>query len=170
LHSDASHATLLPMDVYKEAEQLAKVPMLAGLKSSKLKLLAFTSELVTLEPGQILFHRGEPSDCTFVIMQGMAEVLTTGQDGKPLIVLSLGMHELIGEMGAITNAPRIASVRAANKLLVLRIERDTFLGLLSENSDVALDVMQQLTNKLAKSHAQAEQLEIALQNAGLPHP
>ncbi len=158
------------MDVYKEAEQLSKVPMLAGLQPSKLKLLAFTSELVSVQPGQILFHKGEPSDCTYVIMQGAVEILTTGQDGKPLVVLSLGIHELIGEMGTITNAPRIASVRAANELLVLRIERDTFLSLLSENPDVALDVMQQLTNKLTKSHAQAEQLKIALQNAGLTPP
>jgi len=160
----------LSMDVYKEAEQLAKVPMLSRLKTSKLKLLAFTSELVTLRPGQMLFHKGEPSDCTFVIMQGTAEVLTTGQDGKPLVVVNLGIHQLIGEMGVITNAPRIASIRAADELLVMRIERDTFLALLSENSDVALDVMQQLTNKLAKSHAQAEQLKIALQNSDVKHP
>ncbi len=158
------------IDVYKEAEQLAKVPMFSGLKPSKLKLLAFTSELVAFLPGQMLFHKGEPSDCAFVIMQGTAEVLTTDLAGKPLVLARLGVHDLIGEMGVIAAAPRTASIRATGKLLVLRIERDTFLGLLSENADAALDVMQQLTRKLAKSHAQVEQLEIALQNAGQEHP
>jgi len=154
------------MDVYKEAEQLAKVPMLSGLGPSKLKLLAFTSELVTFQPGQLVCNKGEPSNCTFVIMQGSAEVLTIGHDGEALAIFSLGVHELIGEMGVITNAPRMASVQAATRLVVLRIERDTFLSLLSENPDVALNVMRQLTSKLTKSHAQAERLEIALQRNG----
>jgi len=47
--------------------------------------------------------------------------------------------------------------------LALRIADDMFLKLLAENSEVALDVMRQLSEKLARSHHQFEELQSKLQ-------
>ncbi len=46
------------MALLKEAECLRKVPMFTKLDASKLKLLAFTSELLTFEDGEVLFREG----------------------------------------------------------------------------------------------------------------
>ena len=45
----------------------------------------------------------------------------------------------------------------------LRIEGDMFLDLLAENPSVALDVMRQLSEKLARSHKGFEQVQLELQ-------
>ena len=147
------------MDVFQEAEQLKQVPMFSKLAPAKLKLMAFTSEAVTFQGGQILFHVNDPTDCVYVIMDGEVEILAESEDGELFPVVTRGRNELIGEMAVLNNAPRSATLRANGVVKTLRISNDTFLKLLSENPDVALDVMRQLSDKLLQSHEQVEQMQ-----------
>ena len=78
-------------------------------------------------------------------------------------VVTRGQNELIGEMAVLTNSPRSATLRAKGQVRTLRISDDAFLKMLSESPDVALDVMRQLSKKLAESHQQVENLQIRLQ-------
>ncbi len=69
------------MDLKTESDALRKVPMLAKLEPAKLRLLAFTSQLLTYEDAEILFDKGDPSDSTYVLIDGEMEVLVgTGED------------------------------------------------------------------------------------------
>ncbi len=152
------------MDVFQEAEQLKQVPMFAKLDASKLKLLAFTSESVTFQDGEVLFHVNDPSDSAYVIMDGEVEILAEAEGGELVPVVTRGRNELIGEMAVLSNAPRSATLRAKGEVTTLRISNDAFLKLVSENGDIALDVMRQLSDKLARSHAQVEALQSRLQH------
>lgn len=135
--------------------------MFSKLEASKLKLLAFTSEAVEFHDQDILFHVDDPSDSAYVIMSGEVEILVETEDGM-VPVVTRGQNELIGEMAVLTNSPRSATLRAKGSVRTLRISDDAFLKLLSESPDVALDVMRQLSQKLAESHQQVESLQIRL--------
>lgn len=152
------------MDLKTEADALRRVPMFAKLEQSKLKLLAFTSQLLTFEDQEILFDQGDPSDSAYLVMSGDIEVLA-GSGDDVMVASVLGANELVGEMGVLGNAPRSATIRARGQVVALRIEADMFLDLLAENPDVALDVMRQLSDKLARSHRQFEQLQTKLQSS-----
>lgn len=160
------------MDLKTEADALRKVPMFAKLEPSKLRLLAFTSHLLTFEDGEILFKQGDPSDSTYLLLHGEMEVLA-GNEDAPVVAGVLGANELVGEMGVLANRSRSATIRARGAVRALRIEADTFLVLLAENPGVALDVMRQLSGKLARSHKQFEQLQVELhrlRSSGPPGP
>ena len=153
------------MDLKTEADALRKVPMFTKLEPSKLRLLAFTSQLLTFDDDEILFNKGDPSDSTYVVLDGDMEVLVgSGEDVEVAGVL--GINALVGEMGVIANAPRSATIRARGQVVALRIEADLFLELLAENSSVALDVMRQLSIKLARSHRQYEELQLQTSRCG----
>jgi CRP-like cAMP-binding protein len=78
---------------------------------------------------------------------------------------------MIGEMGVIMNAPRTINVRARDHVRVLRIAAPVFLRLLSENPDVALDMMRQLSERLAATTKRLEAAQKALGGAGAAdHP
>ena len=98
------------MDLKTESDALRKVPMFAKLEPSKLRLLAFTSQLLTFEDGEILFEQGDPSDSTYVVLDGDMEVLV-GAGDKIDVAGVLGINELVGEMGVLANAPRSATIR-----------------------------------------------------------
>ena len=138
------------MDLLREAELLRKVPMFSKLDDSKLKLLAFTSQLLTFEPGEELFQLGAPGDCAYVIMDGEADVLANTDEGE-VVAATLRKNQLCGEMAVLMKATRTATVRANAHVEALRITDDAFLRLLSENPDVALDVMRQLSAKIELS-------------------
>jgi CRP-like cAMP-binding protein len=53
-------------------------------------------------------------------------------------------------------------VRAKGALQVLRITDEMFLKLVTENPEVALEVMRQLSDKLTVTHRQVEALESEL--------
>jgi len=146
-------------DVHSEAEQLKQVPMFSRLDASRLKLLAFTSESLQFAAGQILFNHSDPSDAAYVIMEGEVEILGDGPDGEPVALVTRGRNELVGEMAALSNAPRSATLRAKGPVRVLKISNDDFVRLLTENPEVALSVMRELSDKLAKSHEQVEELQ-----------
>ncbi|MFV2032545.1 MAG: Crp/Fnr family transcriptional regulator [Gammaproteobacteria bacterium] len=150
------------LDLAQETDLLRKIPMFAKLNASKLKLLAFTSELVTYEPGEVIFFAGDLADSAFVIMEGAVDVVTETDSGT-LVSLTLQQNQLFGELALLSNAPRSATLKASGKATVMKITAEMFLKLLCENSDLALDVMRQLSDKLAKSHHQVEDLQRQLE-------
>ena len=150
------------MDLAQETDLLRKIPMFAKLNASKLKLLAFTSEMVMYGPGDIVFRAGDLADCAYVIVEGAIDVVTETDTGM-LVALTLHENQLFGEMAVLSNAPRSATLKASGKVKVMKISAEMFLKLLSENSDLALDVMRQLSDKLAKSHHQVETLQQQLE-------
>ena len=150
------------MDLTTEAEMLHKVPMFSKLELSKLKLVAFTSELCTYEGSEVLFEAGDAPDSAYVIMEGAVEIVAETEAG-PVVEGVLGINELFGELGVLTNSPRSATIRARGKLVALRITDEMFLKLLAENPAVALDVMRQLSDKLVRSHEQFVGLQKRLQ-------
>ena len=149
------------MDLSQETDQLRNIPMFAKLDLSKLKLLAFTSEMVNYADGDTIFAQGDSADSAYVIMQGTVDVIAETESG-PLVVAALQQNQLFGEMALLNNVPRVATMKANGNLLVMKITGDMFLKLISENSDVSLDVMRQLSSKLAKSHQQASELQLQL--------
>lgn len=148
----------MTLNLHEQAELLRRVPMFAKLEPSKLKLLAFTSESLTFEDGEVLFHRGDSADCAYVIMEGAVDVLSDTDDGI-VVATTLHANELFGELGVIANEARSATLRARGTLQALRISDEMFLKLLADNSDVALDVMRQLSLKLTRSHRQYEEAQ-----------
>lgn len=147
------------MDINQEVDRLSQIPMFSKVETSKLKLLAFTSQLVEYQDGEILFHADDPADSVYLVMEGEVEILADAvpdTDGDSVIVR--GENSLIGEIAVISKQGRSASVRARGRLTVLRIEDDVFLQLLTGNPAVALDVMKQLSDKLTEAHHANERL------------
>ena len=63
------------MSLLKEdVEVLREVPIFASVDPSKLKLLAFASQRLKFDSGQILCKEGEVGDKAFVIVKGSADV------------------------------------------------------------------------------------------------
>jgi CRP-like cAMP-binding protein len=149
------------LDLLQEAELLRKVPMFARLEPARLKLLAFTSQSLDFTSGEELFRAGDPADSAYVIMEGELEVMADTDAGEVVAVI-LGRNQLVGEMGVLSKAPRSATIRAKGEATALRITDEAFIKLLLDNPEVALDVMRQLSDKLAQSHKQFEDMQSRL--------
>ncbi len=146
------------MDLAEETDLLRKIPMFARMDTSRLKLLAFASEIVAFEDGDVVFNSGDSADFAYVIMEGAVDVVTETDRG-PVVSSTLRQNHLIGELGLLNNAPRNATLIASGSLRAMKITGDMFFRLLRENSEVALDVIRMLSEKLSRSHALVESLQ-----------
>jgi CRP-like cAMP-binding protein len=153
------------MNVDEETAVLSRVPMFAKCEPARLKLLAFTSRALRFAPGDDVIRAGEPSDCTLLILEGTVEFVGhTGQD--EFIISTAGANQMVGEMGVIMNAPRTITVRARDHVRVLRMPAQVFLKLLSENPEVALDMMRTLCERLTATTQGLQKTQAALVDAG----
>jgi CRP-like cAMP-binding protein len=146
------------LDLAEETDLLRKIPMFAKMETSKLKLLAFASEMVSFQNGDIVFNNGDNADYAYVIMEGAVDVITETDKG-PVVTVTLSQNQLIGELGLLNNTPRIATLIANGNLLAMKITAEMFFRILRENSEVALDVIRMLSDKLTHSHEHVEILQ-----------
>ena len=135
-----------------EVRSLRAVPMFKDIETSRLKLLAFTSERLAFPQDTAIFRQGEPSDSAYVIMDGLADVVLETANG-PVAVAELGRDALIGEMGVITGSRRSASIVTRSAVTALRLPKEVFLGMLAEFPALSLAVMRDLAKRLDATNA-----------------
>lgn len=138
------------MSLNEEMMLLKEIPLFAEIDESKLKLIAFISERLHYEPGELAFAEGDQTDSIYVIILGEAEVVIKTASG-PLSVAAIGKHGIFGEIGVLCEVPRTASIVARTELEVLRIEKAFFLQLLADFPAVARVIMNELGMRLARA-------------------
>jgi len=145
------------MSLQQEVEMLRKIPMFANIDAAKLKLLAFTSQRLSYESGDVLFRQGDPGDAAFLIIAGTAEVTIDTENG-PLTVATLGDHDFVGEIAILCDVPRTATVAASSRLEALRIEKDLFFRMIREFPEIAREVMRELARRLENSNTRLREM------------
>lgn len=135
------------MSLKEEVDLLRRIPLFANVERSKLKLLAFTSERVAFEPGQVLFRQGDVADAAYVIIEGETEISIEGLKG-PIAVAVIGHDAVVGEVGILCGSPRTATATARQRLVCLRIGKELFLRLINEFPDIAMSIMRDLAHRL----------------------
>jgi len=86
--------------------------------------------------GDVIVKQGDPADAFYVLTTGRARALKVRADGEeiPLGVLKPG--DSFGEAALAEGGTRNATVRCSTAVDVLRIDRDDFLQLVSEEPDL----------------------------------
>lgn len=138
------------MSLNEEVEILRRVPLFARIESSKLKLIAFTSERMIFEKDEILFRQGDMGDAAYIVLQGDADVLVDSQQGQ-IRVAGLGQNDIVGEIAILIDVPRTATVRACSRLVTLRITKELFFRLVTEFPQIAVEIMRELAVRLEKT-------------------
>jgi CRP/FNR family cyclic AMP-dependent transcriptional regulator len=152
------------MSMKEEVEVLRNIPLFAKLEPAKLKLLAFTSERLTFDPGQPLFQQGDAGDAAYIVMEGAADVLIETPKG-PVKVANLGRNAIVGEIAILCDVPRTATVIAQEKTVTLKINKDTFFRLVNEFPQMAVEIMRELARRLEKTNEQLRETVAKLRTA-----
>ncbi len=138
------------MSLREEVETLRQIPLFAKVDPSKIKLLAFTSERLTFNQGDILCQQGEMGDAAYVIISGKADVVVDTPTG-PITVATMQKNDVVGEIAILINIPRTATIQAASELTTLRITKDLFLRTITEFPEMSVEMMRVLAERLVRT-------------------
>jgi CRP/FNR family transcriptional regulator, cyclic AMP receptor protein len=125
-------------------QQLASVPLLAGLEPKVRRRLAEVGKRRTYPPGEAIVREGTTGTALYIILSGTARV--EKGDGERLAELSAG--DFFGELALIEEHPRTASVIAESETDCLLFPSWEFMALLDEHPEVAIPIMRALIGRL----------------------
>jgi CRP/FNR family cyclic AMP-dependent transcriptional regulator len=110
---------------------------------------ALSSNLMGLmfRDGHAIVRQGELGDCMYVIQEGQVEVIH--RKGEKEFCLSvLGPGDFFGETALIEQEVRPATVRALGTVIVLRIEKRTFLQRVHEDASFAFRIIKKMARQI----------------------
>jgi putative ABC transport system ATP-binding protein len=87
---------------------------------------------VFLEPGEVLFRQGDPSDYVYVVEEGDLEIYRLNAEHEEELLDLVGSGSYFGELGPLLNLPRSASVRARTAGKLIGYPPDLFSSQLKE--------------------------------------
>ena len=154
------------MSIQTEVELLRRIPLFANIDTSRLKLLAFTSERLTFNAGAILFREGDRGDSAYLILAGKVDV-SVGSPNGDVVVAHLGANNIVGEMALLCEMPRTATITAAEPLDTLKIKKDQFFQLLRDLPQMTLEIMRELAVRLNNVNKELSAAHAKLREAGL---
>ncbi|MGD8991054.1 MAG: MMPL family transporter [Desulfobacterales bacterium] len=106
------------------------IPLFKGLSSTQIHYVIMAGSLTKIDAGEVLFHKGDPSDSMYVIISGSMDVVDplidpdTGENfGRPILINQLKTGDILGEMGFLRMVPRSATVIATQPVELLKINR-----------------------------------------------
>lgn len=125
---------------------LRSVPLFQGLGKREVRRIAEAGKELTFKGSEPVTHEGLKGTDFFLILEGKAEVRV---GDETIRVLEAG--DYFGELSVITGAKRTATVRAVDRLRVLRLVSDAFATLLKEHGPIAYQVLQVAAQRLQEA-------------------
>jgi putative peptide zinc metalloprotease protein len=119
------------------ANLIDALPVFPDIPVEVLNDLAGRVKLRTFSPGQAVFRQGDEADAFYVVRRGSVNVVEEDPEtGGERILATLGRGQSFGELGLVQEAPRAATIRAAEETELFEIDRPTFDRLLSQMIEV----------------------------------
>ena len=124
-------------------QQLASVPLLAGIPDKVRRRLADIGKRLRFAPGDTIVREGEGAIAFYIMLRGAARV---EQGGTHIGSLTAG--DFFGELALIEEHARTATIIATEETEVLGFTSWEFRALLDENPQIAVPMMHVLIRRI----------------------
>jgi CRP/FNR family transcriptional regulator, cyclic AMP receptor protein len=119
-----------------------------------LGLFGGDTQVVTLEPGEVLFEKGDSGHLMYVVKSGDLQIL----DGNH-VYENVSAGGIVGEMAMVDGSQRSATVRAIKPSTVIPIDERRFLFMVQQTPFFALRLMRVMAERLRVMNERAKTLE-----------
>ncbi len=115
---------------------LRRIKLFADMDERQLASFLQYMEVVSLNPGAVVFRKGEKGDAMFLVLQGELRARVTVA-GRESTLANLGVGECFGELAVVDESPRSADVIANVESVVLKISAAALKRLFQEAPGLA---------------------------------
>ena len=126
-------------------DKLRQFPLFRGCGPDELERLdACVSPRSMPTAGEVLFGQGVDSDAAYIVKSGLLIAELVLDDGQSVEMARMGAGAIVGELCLIKGGPRSLRVRCSEPTQLLRIDRDRFELLRSNNDSAAYAVIRNI--------------------------
>jgi CRP/FNR family transcriptional regulator, cyclic AMP receptor protein len=132
-------------------EALRSVPLFASLDDDAAKELRSLLREKVVPPNTALFNQGDKGNAMYLIESGRVRISIRDEEEHELTLAELAQGDFFGEMSIIDGRQRSADARVLEEARLAVLPRDDFLRFVRTNSDVALEMLSALTDRLRRT-------------------
>jgi CRP-like cAMP-binding protein len=134
------------LNIVEKVIALEGVELMGNLTPEQLARIAAIAQEVKFAPGKIILEAGKPLDALYVIVDGAAELLRGGE-----VIHTARQNDVLGAWALFEeNDPLPVTARTVEDTRLLRIGRDDFYDLLSDNSEITSAIFSTLVKRFRK--------------------
>lgn len=128
-------------------ERLREIELFRLCTKKDLEALAAIVEEIDVEPGTVLCDQGRIADACFVVIEGTADIAVGGT-----VVTQANPGQPIGEMGLLDHLPRSATVTAATKMHLYKLDAVRFEQVIA-TTPIARGLLEHLSRRVRELEA-----------------
>jgi CRP/FNR family cyclic AMP-dependent transcriptional regulator len=101
-----------------------------------------------LDPGEVLFRKGDPGDALFGVLAGRLRIHANAADGRDALLNIMSPGDIFGEIALIDGLPRTADATAIDAVELVMLRRSEFMELLRVENDLTLHLLELTCRRL----------------------
>jgi len=140
-------AALLAPPVEQIARLLAEHPIFDKFDRVSLHAVAAQCGFASFPVGETIMRQGDRDTFAYLILDGAVDIFVE-IPGDRIHMATVGPPRIVGELGALTDMPRTATVVVKTPLAVLRIERDSLIELTAKYPSIGAEIIDELGHRL----------------------
>jgi CRP/FNR family cyclic AMP-dependent transcriptional regulator len=133
------------LNIIEKVIALEAVELLKNLTPDQISRIASIANEEKLLPGRAVIEPGRPLDSLYVIVDGAVEITRNGQT-----LHVARQYEVLGSWALFDEDPIPVTATTVEDTRVLRISRDDFFDLLSDNMEIAASIFSTLVKRFRK--------------------
>jgi len=133
------------LNIVERVIALEGVELLNNLTPEQLLRIASIAQEVKYPPQGLVVQPAEPPDSLYVILDGAVEII---RNGETLHIAR--QNEVLGAWALFDDAPMPVTAKTLEDTRLLRIRRDDFYDLLSDNVEIMASIFSTLAKRFRK--------------------
>jgi len=131
-----------------QIELIKSIPYFSGLSPGEIDSLKGLIFETTAERGKFILLESEPADALYFVVSGVVKVFKTSADGREQILQIVRPGESFNDAPVFDGGPNPASAQAMGPVVLYGIKNSDMGAILRTHSQVALNVIHVLSQKL----------------------
>jgi CRP-like cAMP-binding protein len=133
------------LNIVEKVMALEAVELLQNLSPEQLARIASIAREVRFTPDQVVLDPSKPADALYVILDGAVELSRNGE-----ALATAHQNEVLGAWALFDEDPMPVTARTHEDTRLLRIAREDFYDLLSDNAEITAAIFSTLVKRFRK--------------------
>jgi len=133
---------------------LKQVPLFALLSLEQLEAIQQISQELEYVANETIIREGDRGGDLYLLLEGEVRVVKGAGTAQERLLGTVAAIGYFGEMAALDNEPRSATVVAARPSRMLRLESESLKELIHQMPEISFEIMRVLTQRVRKAESQ----------------
>ena len=136
---------------------LTKTDVFCDLTPEELQEIAHAATMTTCQPGRIFYSPNERAEVLFILKKGHVQVYRMSDEGRKLVIATLGPGTIFGEMALTGLGMYDAFAEATEEALICILNRGDVEKLLISKPKVAVRLLDVMGKRMREAEERLEQ-------------